>query len=212
MPLIAEKAGNASLLTNGRHVQTGLRDRRFDHPVRRGASLDLTGPLEVFSGASEWCRQGDRHPEHTVTTASVGGEPVRSGSGLRITPDVDLTSVQYAPDLLIVPGGRGGRRREPELVGWLRANAPCAMRLASVCTGAFLLAEAGLLDGRMVTTHWRYCDALAREYPALTVHPDPTFIRDGSVTTSAPVRSALRPSPRRGNGGNSRTVRGQGPG
>jgi hypothetical protein len=149
MPLIAEKAGNASLLTNGRHVQTGLRDRRFDHPVRRGASLDLTGPLEVFSGASEWCRQGDRHPEHTVTTASVGGEPVRSGSGLRITPDVDLTSVQYAPDLLIVPGGRGGRRREPELVGWLRANAPCAMRLASVCTGAFLLAEAGLLDGRM---------------------------------------------------------------
>ena len=92
---------------------------------------------------------------------------------------------------MVVPGGEGARRRDPDLVGWLRRNAPRAKRLASVCTGAFLLAEAGLLTGRTVTTHWERCDDLAAQYPDVTVDPDPIFIKDGNLATSAGVTAGI---------------------
>src|ERR1700678_3950788 len=134
-------------------------------------SLDVTGPLEAFtiSGGYE------------VRTASLGGGVVRTSSGLRITPDADLREVAGPVDLLLVPGGGGARRRDQELVDWIRENASRANRVASVCTGAVLLAAAGLLDGRRVTTHWSYCSQLAEEYPAVTVDPDPIFIIDGNI-------------------------------
>jgi len=157
-------------------------------------SLDVTGPLEVFATA----RSGGR-PAYEVRTASLGGALVRTSSGLAITPDGDLRDLgeqgrsgrAVPPDLLIVPGGRGARRRPPELVGWLRRHAPAAQRVASVCTGAFLLAEAGLLDGRRVTTHWSRCDDLRRQYPAVEVDPDPIFIKDGRVATSAGITAGI---------------------
>ena len=153
-------------------------------------SLDVTGPLEVFTGANTWrAGHGDTNA-YDIRTASLGGRTVQTSSGLRITPDRDLREVQ-APDLLIVPGGEGSRRADPELVGWLRARARQAERLVSVCTGAFLLAEAGLLDGRRVTTHWSYCAALATRYPAISVDPDPIFVRDGNVATSAGVTAGI---------------------
>jgi transcriptional regulator GlxA family with amidase domain len=93
--------------------------------------------------------------------------------------------------LLIVPGGQGSRQPDPELVAWLRDHAPQAERLVSVCTGAFLLAEAGLLAGRRVTTHWAYCGTLAARYPDLNVDPDPIFVRDGHVATSAGVTAGI---------------------
>ncbi len=93
--------------------------------------------------------------------------------------------------MLIVPGGEGSRRADPELVAWLRAHGPAAQRLVSVCTGAFLLAEAGLLDGRKVTTHWAYCATLAARFPGIVVDPDPIFIRDGNVATSAGVTAGI---------------------
>jgi transcriptional regulator GlxA family with amidase domain len=96
-----------------------------------------------------------------------------------------------APDLLIVPGGEGSRWADPELVAWLRANGPAAQRLVSVCTGVFLLAEAGLLDGRKATTHWAYCGALAARYPSIVVDPDPIFVRDGNIATSAGVTAGI---------------------
>jgi len=118
---------------------------------------------------------------------------VRTSSGLRVAPDGDLREAgqQGAPDVLIVPGGEGARRADPELVTWLREHGPGAERLVSVCTGAFLLAEAGLLDGRRVTTHWAYCATLAAAFPALSVDPDPIFVRDGNVVTSAGVTAGI---------------------
>jgi transcriptional regulator GlxA family with amidase domain len=145
----------------------------------RVQSLDAVGPLEVFSGAG-----------YRVRTASLGGGAVRTTSGLRIVPDLDLRHAD-APDLLLIPGGKGARECDPELIAWLRQHAGQAGQVASVCTGAFALAEAGLLTGRRVTTHWRYCAALAKRFPDLTVDPEPIFIRDGTFVTSAGVTAGI---------------------
>ena len=155
----------------------------------RVQSLDVTGPLEVFAGARD--HQGER--AYRVRTASLGGAQVRTTSGLAIVPDADLRDAGRAdpPDLLIVPGGAGARCGDPDLVGWIRAHAPRSSRVASVCTGAFLLAEAGLLDGRRATTHWSQCAALRDQYPAVKVDPDPIFVKDGNVATSAGVTAGI---------------------
>jgi transcriptional regulator GlxA family with amidase domain len=151
-------------------------------------SLDVTGPLEVFANARDFT--GD-HAYH-VRTASLGGAPIRTSSGLRVTPDSDLAAEQgQAPDLLLIPGGHGARHPDPEITAWVRANAPRAARLASVCTGAFILADAGLLNGRRVTTHWAYCNELAGKYPDVIVDPDPIFIKDGNLATSAGVTAGI---------------------
>ena len=113
-------------------------------------SLDVTGPLEVFSGVSRLL--GDRGG-YRVHIATLDGGAVRSSSGLLLTPDTSLPQAPR-PDTLLVPGGIGTRRPDPRLIDWLRGTAPHARRVVSVCTGAFLLAEAGLLDGRRATTHW----------------------------------------------------------
>jgi len=162
-------------------------------------SLDVTGPLEVFAGASRWRSSRDPDspdgPAYRIRTASLGGHPVRTSSGLRLSPDEDLADEDLAgeagPDVLIVPGGEGTRRADPALVAWLRAHGSRAGRLVSVCTGAFLLAEAGLLDRRRVTTHWAYCDTLAARFPEIIVDPDPIFVTDGNVTTSAGVTAGI---------------------
>lgn len=148
-------------------------------------SLDVTGPMEVFAGA-------DQHTPGTyrICTASLDGMPVRTSSGLILVPDHALAAAP-APHTLLVPGGQGTRRPAPEVVHWLREHGPRAQRLVSVCTGAILLAEAGLLDGRRVTTHWAYCDKLARDHPAIDVDPDPIYIRDGHIATSAGVTSGI---------------------
>jgi transcriptional regulator GlxA family with amidase domain len=158
-------------------------------------ALDVTGPLEVLDGANRWRTHHHARPAYEVRTASLGGHLVRTSSGLHLAPDSDLRQIgppdRAAPEMLIVPGGAGSRRADPDLVAWLRAHGGRAQRLVSVCTGAFLLAEAGLLDGRTVTTHWAYCNALAARFPALTVDPDPIFVRDGHVATSAGVTAGI---------------------
>ncbi|HEX8008125.1 MAG TPA: DJ-1/PfpI family protein [Trebonia sp.] len=144
-------------------------------------SLDVTGPLEVFAHAGGY----------EITTASPDGGAVRTSSGLRLAPDTSLRELASPPDLLIVPGGFGARRRDPELVAWLRRHAREAGRVASVCTGAFLLAEAGLLTGRRVTTHWAHCGELADQYPDISVDPEPVFIKDGNLATSAGITAGI---------------------
>jgi transcriptional regulator GlxA family with amidase domain len=144
-------------------------------------SLDVTGPLEVFAGAGAAYR---------VMTASPDGAAVRTSSGLTLAADADLSAVP-PPDTVVVPGGEGTRDTDPVIVEWLRAHASRARRVVSVCSGAFLLAEAGLLAGRRATTHWRVCGTLARRYPDVQVDPEPIFVRDGPIATSAGVTAGI---------------------
>ncbi|MFI1971186.1 AraC family transcriptional regulator [Streptomyces cinnamoneus] len=150
-------------------------------------SLDVAGPLEVFKGAANAVGDPDAY---RVRTASVDGRPVRTHSGLGLMPDAALGDCA-PPDLLLVPGGLCTREQDPRLVAWLRATGSLAGRRVSVCTGAFLLAAAGLLDGRRATTHWAYCDDFAERYPSVRLEAEPIFIRDGDVATSAGVTAGI---------------------
>lgn len=142
-------------------------------------SLDVTGPLEVFTYAGGY----------RITTASIGATPVRTSSGLRLAPDDEL--IDPTADTLVVPGGQGTRSPDPAVVDWLRANGSVPARIMSVCTGAFLLAEAGLLKDRRATTHWQFCDTLAGRHPSVDVDPAPIFVRDGNIATSAGVTAGI---------------------
>ena len=148
-------------------------------------SLDVTGPMEVFAGAS-------RFPDvaYELRTASLDGAPVRSSCGLTLVPDGSLADAP-TPHTLLVPGGGGTRVPDPGLVDWLRAHGPLPERLVSVCSGALLLAAAGQLDGHRVTTHWNVCEKLARDHPAVDVDPEPIFVRDGRISTSAGVTAGI---------------------
>jgi transcriptional regulator GlxA family with amidase domain len=152
-------------------------------------ALDVTGPTEVFSLAER------AHPEPTYSLELVAPEagPLRTSSGLRLTPDVTLADCRGPIDTLVVAGGLGvqAAARDQRVTDWLRLAARRSRRVSSVCTGAFLLARAGLLDGRRATTHWAACDALARNYPSVSVEPDPIFVRDGNVYTSAGVTAGI---------------------
>ncbi|MFD9523191.1 GlxA family transcriptional regulator [Streptomyces sp. NPDC059979] len=151
-------------------------------------SLDVTGPVEVFSGASRFPGLAG----YAIRTVSPGGAPVRTDSGLTLVPDGDLEGARPgAGTTLLVPGGRATADFEPRLTDWLRAYGGDAERLVSVCTGGLLLAEAGLLDGRRATTHWYACAQMARDYPAVVVEPDPIYVRDGPVSTSAGVTAGI---------------------
>lgn len=158
--------------------------------------LDAVGPLEVFTEANHAWRA--RHPEDDalpyapVLVAGRAG-PVIGSSGYALVAQRSIAQVRGRLDTLIVAGGLGTREaiRDHRLVEWIRHQATQARRVASVCTGAFLLAEAGLLDGLRVTTHWGTCDRLQAGYPSLRVDPEPIFVREGRIWTSAGVTSGM---------------------
>ncbi|MEU9146513.1 GlxA family transcriptional regulator [Streptomyces sp. NPDC048349] len=151
-------------------------------------SLDVTGPVEVFAAAARF----PGRPAYEIRTVSPGGGPVRTSSGLTLVPDGDLDRARPGRGTtLLVPGGRYTADFEPRITDWLRAHGGGAGRLVSVCTGGLLLAEAGLLDGRRATTHWYVCDRMARDYPDVVVEPDPIYVRDGPVATSAGVTAGI---------------------
>ncbi|MFN2538813.1 MAG: GlxA family transcriptional regulator [Mycobacteriales bacterium] len=151
--------------------------------------LDVAGPVDVLTSAARFAGS-PAAPPYVVRTASWGGETVECAGGLRLVPDLDVLDVQ-APDILLVPGGPGVELAAGRLAGWLRERAGTARRVVSVCTGAYLLAEAGLLDGRRATTHWDSCAELARRHPEVRVDPSPIFVRDGTVFTSAGVTAGI---------------------
>jgi transcriptional regulator GlxA family with amidase domain len=114
-------------------------------------------------------------------------------NGLVLVPDFGMDEVQGSIDTLVVAGGAGTRAAasDPRVIAWVRDAASRSRRVTSVCSGAFVLAEAGLLDGRRATTHWEWCDTLARMYPAVEVERDSIFVRDDNVYTSAGVTAGM---------------------
>ncbi len=152
-------------------------------------ALDLTGPSEVFSLADRNTGGG----RYAIELVGPDGRGLVTSSGLKLVPHRAIDACRGPIDTLIVAGGRGTRAaaRDEHLIGWLRLAARRSRRVTSVCTGAFLLARAGLLDGRRATTHWAACAALHRTYPSIEVDPSPIFVRDGSVYTSAGVTAGI---------------------
>ncbi|RAJ72662.1 MULTISPECIES: GlxA family transcriptional regulator [unclassified Streptomyces] len=157
--------------------------------------LDVTGPAEVFttarvsgpgSGPGAGCA-------YDVRIVSPDGADVVTSSGVRIGVHGSLDALPHRVDTVLVPGRRDWRAavRDRDLVGFTTQLARRARRVASVCAGAFLLAEAGVLDGRRAATHWRLTGELATAYPAVTVADDPIFVRDGHVIMSAGISAGI---------------------
>ncbi|WP_343587120.1 GlxA family transcriptional regulator [Herbaspirillum sp.] len=157
--------------------------------------IDLSGPLQVFATTNRLAGEGGLYRLHVV---SASGGSILTGPGLPVATqslaelDAELES---GPGIhtLISPGGCLGETFtiDTALVQWIRRRAPQAQRVCSVCTGAFHLAAAGVLDGLRVTTHWEWADQLQRQYPRLQVDPEPIFIRQGHIWTSAGVTSGI---------------------
>ncbi len=153
--------------------------------------LDIVGPWEVFASVNS--AVGDRGPAYSLELVTAGTRRlVRGDSGLTMVADAVYAKASGSPDTLVVVGGGGAiASRDRGISRWIRRKAVRARRVASICTGAFLLAEAGLLDGRRATTHWKYAQELATRFPKVAVDPDPIFVRDGNIYTSAGVTAGM---------------------
>ncbi|NWB22285.1 MULTISPECIES: GlxA family transcriptional regulator [unclassified Pseudomonas] len=154
--------------------------------------LDVTGPLQVFASANDLARQQGLPLPYAVSVIAAQAEPVMTSAGLALVAE-PLPPADAPCDTLVIAGGWGvyGAAEDPALVDWVRQKATQARRMTSVCTGAFLLAASGLLDGRRVVTHWTRCEELARKYPQLTVEANPIFIQQGNLWTSAGVTAGI---------------------
>ncbi|WP_329181194.1 GlxA family transcriptional regulator [Streptomyces sp. NBC_01477] len=155
--------------------------------------LDLSGPNEVFVQAGRRTAQAGARPAVVVDTVAAAPGPVVSSGGLAVSPTLTTDEVTGPVDTLIAVGGRGVHQacQDAAFVDWFARTAHRARRTASVCSGAFLLGAAGLLDGRRVVTHWSACELLAACYPGAAVDPDPIFVRDGDLWTSAGVTAGM---------------------
>lgn len=151
-------------------------------------ALDVVGPHDVFTGAALLTEGG-----YDVVLASAGGQAVTTPTGLAFVA-APLPDPGGPIDTVVLPGGGGvdAARSDADLIGWIKDVAGTARRVVTVCTGAFLAAEAGLLDGQRVTTHWAFAGRLAREFPAIHVDADPIFIRSSdTVWTAAGVTAGI---------------------
>ncbi len=157
--------------------------------------LDVTGPLEVFASANRRLEQsGDRRSKrYQIEIVARAAGPVRTTSGIELLAPRSFRELRGPIDTLLVAGGDGTAQalRDRELIGFIRSRATHARRVASVCTGSFLLAEAGLLDGRRATTHWAACARLAELHPKLRVESDSIYVRDGKYWSSAGVCAGM---------------------
>ena len=154
--------------------------------------LDVTGPFQVFASANRLLTEAGQPPPYALTVVAAVPGPIVSSSGLALVAEA-LPSPDLALDTLIIAGGMGvdAARRDRALVQWVRCRADVTRRVTSVCSGAFLLAATGLLDGRRATTHWSRCAELAAEFPAVRVEDDPIYVNDGAIWTSAGVTAGI---------------------
>jgi transcriptional regulator GlxA family with amidase domain len=157
--------------------------------------LDITGPMEIFKGANDvLARNGlsDR-VAYRLALATHEGGLFETTSGIRLAADGSLAEMTQPIDTLLISGGDGVREaiRDKALIRFIQQASKKARRVASVCSGAFLLAEAGLLDGRRATAHWRSLDLLAKNFPKVTVDRDALYVRDGKFSSSAGVTAGM---------------------
>lgn len=156
-------------------------------------ALDFAGPYEVFTTASRVAlrREPGRDAPFRVVTMATSHAPVRARAGLLAIPDHTLAD--HPPlDLLIIPGGVvDAELDQPEVIRWIAGQAACVPLVASVCTGAFLLAQAGLLDGRPATTHWEDLADLRQRFPAVQVVDGPRWVDLGQLVTSAGIAAGM---------------------
>jgi transcriptional regulator GlxA family with amidase domain len=158
---------------------------------QRAQLLDVAGPLQVFATANErHVSEGGETPYAPVVIARETSVRTTAGLALEATP---FAGFDLPVDTLICGGGRGvdAASEEPDIVAFVQDAARDARRVASVCSGAFLLAAAGLLDGRRAVTHWDHCADFARRYPQVNLDPEPIFIQDGRIWTSAGVTAGI---------------------
>ncbi|MBB5058222.1 transcriptional regulator GlxA family with amidase domain [Granulicella aggregans] len=146
--------------------------------------LDVAGPIEVFSNV----------PDYQVDLVSFdGSHGLLTSRGLSLAGAVPHSDITGRIDTLVIAGGPGAESGEYDdaYLDWIADAAARSRRVAAICTGAFLLAAAGLLDGKKAVTHWKHCDQLAREFPKVDVHRDPIFLRDGQIYTSAGITAGI---------------------
>jgi transcriptional regulator GlxA family with amidase domain len=157
--------------------------------------IDVCGPMDVFAFANYWLRMSGQieAPVYRLAIFAERAGPVRSFSGMQIVADHSIDEGADGLDTLLVAGGPDveAARRNPRLIQWIQRTAQRVRRIGSVCTGAFLLGEAGILAGHRATTHWAYCERLAEAFPDATVEPDRIFVSDGEVYSSGGVTSGI---------------------
>ncbi|MFN5671763.1 AraC family transcriptional regulator, partial [Bradyrhizobium sp.] len=154
--------------------------------------LDVTGPLQVFASANALTARAGNAEPYDVRVVAKDGPTVEASAGVGIAVH-PLPAIGTAVDTLVIPGGDGVNAASSDriLVDWVRKRSADARRTASVCTGAFLLAASGALDGRRAVTHWGFWEELAARFPDVRVESDPIFVRDGTFWTSAGVTSGI---------------------
>lgn len=152
--------------------------------------LDLTGPLQALATANRLVDPDRRYDVHVV---SADGGAITTGCGLQVLTAAFDSLQGLRVDTLIVPGGCAGSRFEAPaaLAHWVAQIAPTVRRVCSVCTGAFVLAEAGLLSGRRAATHWHWAEQLEERFPSVEVDADRIFLKDGAIWTSAGVSAGI---------------------
>ena len=157
--------------------------------------LDLVGQFQVFTRASEILvrRRPSAPPLYSLEVVSTEPGMLLTSCGLRLEAHRSFRQVRGVADTLLIVGVAcfEAGREDAAVVQWLQRIAHRLRRIGSICTGAFLLARAGLLNRRRATTHWKYCELLTRRYPAVKVEPDPIFVRDGNLYTSAGVTAGM---------------------
>ncbi|SFU58596.1 DJ-1/PfpI family protein [Alicyclobacillus macrosporangiidus] len=152
--------------------------------------LDFAGPFEVFSVSQ--LPNGSVRP-FLVSTVSENGQLIHARNGLKVQTDYGFGNAPEF-DVLVIPGGPGAREREvhnPSVIEWIKGREARVSILASVCTGAFLLAKAGLLNGKKATTHWASLDRFAREFPGVTVRRDVRYVDEGRIITSGGISAGI---------------------
>jgi transcriptional regulator GlxA family with amidase domain len=177
--------------TNGARAAhpAGATPRRIAMMIYPGiAPLDVTGPLQVF-GLSNFLT---KRQLYEIMTVAPTAEPVPTGLGFAMVPACAMAALPQPIDTLLVPGGSGPDTvTDPAILDWLARTAPKARRFGSICTGAFVLGAAGLIENKRVTTHWALSDELARRHPTARVDVDAIFIRDGKLCTSAGISAGI---------------------